>query len=130
MDFEMLSGSSNPMMILLGLIMLVAMCTLYLFFAWILPIKKIRIKDTSKTAKGGYGFMLFLFGICPILYFIYLAMKSRMSSNALNPGPTPVPPGPTMSNNAAVPNGQNIAQNVNATAPSAAAGGNNPNVPK
>lgn len=126
MDFEMLSGSSNPMMILLGLIMLVAMCTLYLFFAWILPIKKIRNKDTSKTAKGGYGFMLFLFGICPILYFIYLAMKSR-SSGA---GGTPVPPGPTMNNKVAVPNGQNIAQNVIATAPSAAAGGNNPNVPK
>jgi hypothetical protein len=91
MDFEMLSGSSNPMMILLGLIMALAMCTLYLFFAWILPIKKIRNKDTSKTAKGGYGFMLFLFGICPIIYLIYLAMKSRMKNSALNTGPTPVP---------------------------------------
>ena len=132
MDFEMLSGSSNPMMLLLGCVMALAMCTLYIFFAWVLPIKKIRDKDTSKTSKGGYGFMLFLFGICPILYFIYSMMKGRMSggnANSPNSGGAPVPTGPTMNNKVAVLKGQNIAQNVKANTPSAIAGGTHPVVP-
>lgn len=67
----------------------------YIYIGWVVPIKKMKDPNATKTQKNTYGFMLFLFGICPILYLIYLMMKGRMSkgnANSPNTGGTPPPP--------------------------------------
>jgi hypothetical protein len=59
------------------------------------PIKKIKDENSTKTQKNVFGFVLFLFGICPIIYLIYSMIKGRMSkgnANSPNAGGTPTPP--------------------------------------
>lgn len=66
----------------------------YIYIGWVVPIKKMKDPNATKTQKNTYGFMLFLFGICPILYLIYLMIKGRMSkgnANSPNTGGTPPP---------------------------------------
>ena len=105
----------------------------YIYFGWVVPIKKIKDKESTKTQKNVFGFILFLFGICPLIYLIYSMIKGRMSkgnANSPNAGGRPPPAVPRNGNEVAVPQGQQIAEGVNASTPSAIAGGQNSAVPK
>jgi len=81
-----------------GLIMfvcIVASFACYIYLGWVVPIKKMKDPNATKTQKNAYGFMLFLFGICPIIYLIYSMVKGKMSggnANSSNTGGTPPPP--------------------------------------
>jgi hypothetical protein len=66
----------------------------YLYLGWILPVKKIRDKESEKGTKMFFGVWMFLVGICPILWLMYSGLKGSMSGgNAVSPytGGTPPP---------------------------------------